>query len=339
MKTNLASPFRVLRALSLLAAAAAAVAPTAVARQVALRDANIPPYGLNKPGRILLARPVVLQDSRLRVAFDRRSGALTRLEDKTTHWLIERRPDLGVSFRLFAPLPHRNYNPVFGLNQHAAEVKKLSDHDIRLRWKNLVSKNGGVLPMTLTSAVTLTNGELTFNATLENDSPLTVDTIDYPYLGDLNPPTRHAPLDMRVMRDGHPDNLWTTEVYPHFSNEHGYWGDFFPLKTREAQQSRFCLIQSPDEGLYVEMDAPQAPYRMQYTFELRPGVISSVNNRVPEEDDISGIPVHLEFRTCHFIFLKPHSTVKLAPIVVRCYRGDGRAGVEIYKQWRSTPAR
>jgi len=306
------------------------------AGEVALQDTNIPPYGLDKT--ISLGRQVVLQDSKLLVAFDRRSGALTRLEDRTTHWDIERRPTLGISFRLFAPLPNRNYNPVFGQAQRATEVKELSDHEIRIQWKNLISKNGGVLPMTLTSAVTLTNGVLTFNAMLENDSPLMVDTIDYPYFGDLKPPTRHAPLDIRVMRNGDPDNLWTTEIYPHFNNEHGYWGDFFPLKTREAEQSLFCLIQSPDEGLYEGMDVSKAPYRMQYTLELRPGVVSSVSNLVPEEDGISGIPVHLEFRTCHFIFLKPHSTVKLAPIVMRCYQGDWHAGVALYKEWRSFAA-
>lgn len=308
-----------------------------LAGEVAFQDTNIPPYGLNQT--ISLGRQVVLQDKQVLVAFDSRSGALIRLEDKATRWVIERRAKLGVSFRLFAPLPHRNYNPVFGQAQRAAEVKKLSDHEIRLMWKNLVSKNGGVLHITITSIVTLTNGVLTFNATLENESSLPVDTIDYPYFGDLNPPTSGTPLEIRVMRNNQQTNLWTTQIYPHFGNEHGYWGVFFPLKTREAKQSLFCLIDSPREGLCVEMDAPKAPYRMQYTFELRPGVVDSVDNLVPEKDEISGIPVHLEFRTCHFIWLKPHSSMKLAPIVVRCYQGDWHEGVDLYKAWRSTPSK
>lgn len=302
----------------------------------ALQDTNIPPYGLKQEHWRPFARQVVLQDDKTLVAFDRRSGALTRLEDKTTHWVIERRPALGISFRLFAPLPHRNYNPVFGQAQHAAEVKKLSNHELRIQWRNLISKNGGVLPITLTSDVVLTNGALIFSATLENDSPLAVDTIDYPYLGDLNPPSRQKPLDIRVARNGNPENLSTTEIYPHFNNEHGYWGDFFPLITRDAQPDPFCLVQSSNQGLYVQMNVPKASYRMQYTFELRPGVVSSVDNRVPEQDQISGIPVHLEFRACHFIFLKPHSTAKLAPIVLRCYQGDWHAGVDLYKQWLPT---
>jgi hypothetical protein len=278
------------------------------------------------------ARDVVLQNNQTEVVFDSDSGALTRLENKTDHWVIERRPELGVSFRLFAPLPDRRYNPVFGQKQHAVDVKKISDNEVKLQWKNLVSENGGVLPMTFTADVTLTNGALTFNATLENDSSLTVETIDYPYFGDFSAPTRATPLEIRVMTNNHPDHLKSDQIYPHFGNEKGYWGVFWPLKTREAQPSRFCLISAPDEGLYVEMAVPTAPYRLQYTFEQHPGVISAINNLVPPEDEISGTPVHLEVRTCHFIFTAPHFTVKLAPIVLRCYQGDWHSGVDCYKQ-------
>jgi len=284
-----------------------------------------------------LAGEVVLQDDQLRVAFDSRSGALTRLEDKTTHWIIERRPDLGVSFRLFAPLPDRRWNPVLGQKQRAAEVKKISSHEVRLQWKNLTSESDGVLPMTLTADVTLTNGALTFAATLENDSPLTVETIDYPYFGDFNPPSRDTTnMVARTIRRGNPNDLLSDEIYPHFGNEKGYWGDFWPTKTLESDHSLFCLIQAPDEGLYVEVDAPQSPYRLQYTFEQHPGVVSAITQLVPHEDEIGGTPVHLEFRTCHFIFQQPHSTMKLAPIVLRCYQGDWHSGVDLYKQWRST---
>ena len=254
------------------------------------------------------------------------------MEDKSTHWVIERRPELGVSFRLFAPLPDRRYNPVLGQKQHAVEVKKVSSKEIKLQWKNLASENGGALPMTLTADVTLTNGVLTFGATLENDSPLTVETIDYPYLGDLNPPARDSLLVARTLRDNKMDDLQSNEIYPHFRNEKGYWGVDFPTKTLEAQQSLFCLLQAPEQGLYLEMDNPKAAYRMEYTFEQHPGVISSANSLVPPEDFISGFPVHLEFRLCHFIFAKPHSTTKLIPIILRCYKGEWQQGVDLFKQ-------
>lgn len=281
--------------------------------------------------RPLAAREIKLEDKALLVAFDSHSGALVRLVDKTARWTIERRPELGVSFRLFAPLPERRYNPVLGQKQKAAEVQKLSDHEVRLQWKDLLSENGGVLPITLTATVSLTNGVLTFNSTLQNDSALTVETIDYPYLGDCNPPSRDSSLQICLKHDA---NGQSDELYPRFRNEKGYWGVFYPLKTREARQNAYCLIQSPNDGLYVGVDASPVPYRLEYTFEQHPGVISSINSLVPAEDKIAGTPVHLEFRTCHFVFTGPHASVNLVPIVLRCYHGNSRVGADLYNQAR-----
>jgi hypothetical protein len=271
-----------------------------------------------------------LQDDQTVVTFDDKSGALIQWEDKTTHWIVERRPELGVSFRLFAPLPERRWNPVLGQKQRVTEIKRISDSEIRLRWNNLISENGGVLPMTLTADVTLTNGAVTFSAKLENNSALTVETIDYPYFGDLTVPTRDAPLQIRVATNSLPARLRVDEVFPHFQNEKGYWGVFWPIKTREAQQSRFCLISSVNEGLLAEV--PSTPYRLQWTFEQHPGVVSAVNSLVPSGDDIAGTPVHLEFRACHFVFAAPHSTVELTPVTLRCYQGDWQSGLDSFKK-------
>ncbi|HEX3935001.1 MAG TPA: DUF6259 domain-containing protein, partial [Puia sp.] len=154
-----------------------------------------------------------------------------------------------------------------------------------------------------------------------------------PYFGDLDAPSRSDRMDVRTMWYG---NLGSEEVYPHFNNGKGYWGDFVPTKTFDSFRSLYCLIQAKNEGLYVEIQNPTQPYLIEYTFEQHPGVIQSLDNPVPQENQISGIPVHLEFRTCHFIFAQPHSQKELVPIVLRTYDGDWHRGVDIYKQWRTT---
>jgi len=278
------------------------------------------------------ARDVTLEDHVVLIAFDSHSGALTRFDDKATHWEVERRPKLGDSFRLFAPLPNRRWNPVLGSKQTATAVKKLSDHEILLQWKNLVSENGGVLPLTLTADVTLTNGVLTFDAILENDSSLMVETIDYPYFGDISPPSRQSTnMAVWTMPHTNSDILVSDEIYSHFHNEKGYWGVFWPTKIFEASRSPFCLIQAPGKGIYVGVGGVSSAYRLQYTFEQHPGLMSSITEMVPPADEISGIPVHLEFRMCHLIFQKPHSVMKLAPVVVRCYQGDQHTGSDLLK--------
>ena len=279
------------------------------------------------------SQEVVLENQSFLVAFDRNSGALTRLENKPLHWTIERRPTLGISFRLHTPVPGRRDNFVLGSNQHLNKLETLSSNQVRLEWKDLSSEHGGVLPITLSATVTLTNEMLRFEGSLNNDSAVTVESIDYPYLGDLNPPTRDSAMAARTMWYG---NLGSDNIYPEFRNGKGYWGVNYPTKTFDSKRSLFCLIQSPHDGLYVEMENPFQPYLLQYTFEQHPGLLDSVNARVPRQDEFSSLPVHLEFRTCHFVFAQPHSTVTVAPIVLRCYQGDWHAGVDLYKEWRAT---
>src|SRR5208282_4336129 len=104
----------------------------------------------------------------------------------------------------------------------------------------------------------------------------------------------------------------------------------------DSWRSLFCLIQSRAEGLYVCMEDPTQPYLIQYTFEEHPGLLQSFDSQVPRQKEISGMPVHLEFRVCHFIFAHPHTSVKLAPVVVAPYSGDWHSGLDLYKQWRAT---
>lgn len=249
-----------------------------------------------------LAKEVTLKDKSVLISFDSQSGALTRLENRSTHWVIEQRPELGISFRLNVPLERQHDNFVFGRNQRAVEVKKISRHQIQLKWENLVSEHGGVLPITLTALVSLTNGTLTFATTVENDSRYMVSTVDFPYLGDLNPPAKGAPL------------------WAHYT----FYGDLksvpiSPSECIESKQSLFCLIQSTNQGVYVEMQNPAQPYLLQFNFEKHRG---------------QGSPQ--QFRTTHFAYVHPHSTMTLVPVILRYYKGDWHAGVDCYGEWRKT---
>jgi hypothetical protein len=277
------------------------------------------------------SRHVILEDSELLVAFDADSGALMRMVRKSSEWMIERRPELGASFRLLVPLPKQRANFVIGQKQHAVKVEKVSESKIEILWKDPLSEHGGVIPLDFSVVVSLENGTLSFNCALDNRSDLPVETIEYPYFGDLNPPTRDANIMARHLSGG---GLGADPIYPHFANDAGYWGVFFPQKKVSSNQSQICLIQTPEQGIYVGMHDLEIRYFLQFIFELHPGYI--YDGLASREDEISGIPVHIEFRVCHFVFVSPHSNVTLAPVVMRAYAGDWQAGIDIYKAWRAT---
>lgn len=166
-------------------------------------------------GHQAYAANIVLQDSTMLVSFNSRTGALTRLEYKITHWHIERQPQLAGTFRMLVPIKGRRDNYVLGSMQHGATVRKLSPNTVEIQWRHLVSQHAGVLPITFTAVVTLKNGALRFAARVKNDSPLTVETIDYPCLDNLRPPNAGANMTMRSAWYG---NLGGTEIYPNFGN-------------------------------------------------------------------------------------------------------------------------
>ncbi|HEX7362393.1 MAG TPA: DUF6259 domain-containing protein [Bryobacteraceae bacterium] len=278
------------------------------------------------------ASEVALENSHFRVTFDSATGALTGLERKASGWKIHRRPELGASFRMLAPLPTRRDNFILGHRQHAVRVEKTGNR-VHLEWNNLLSEHGGVLPIRFMATVTLDGDALKFESSLENNSSLVVETAEYPCLGDFSAPAPDAPLWRREMWYG---NLQSQEIYPHFKNNEGYWGVDFPVKTGNSNRSLFSLIQSADQGLYVQLNDHVARYLVQYMYEQKPGVLESIHNEVPREETTSGKTVHLEFRTTHFPFLAQKSSIDLTPIVLRTYSGDWQSGLDLYKQWRET---
>ncbi len=279
------------------------------------------------------ARELVLEDNQLLLAFDKHTGALTRLRRKSTGWTIERRPDQGLSFRLLVPLPDRRDNFVLGEKQRAERVEKLSDRQAQLEWTNVTSEHGGTLPITFTASVTLENGGITFEGTVQNHSALTVETIDFPCLGDLRAPSQNSTLHSEHMWY---DNLVGDELYPQFHNDTGYWGVKYPRKAIYSKQSLFCLIQAPEQGLYVGLHDASLPYLAQLVFEQHPGVLETVTDTVARGESISEHPNHLEFRTCHFVFAHGQSNKTLAPVVLHGYDGGWHAGVDVYRQWRAS---
>lgn len=254
----------------------------------------------NAPARV---GEVTLKNKSWVATFDVGSGTLTRLESKTTDWNIQDHPQLGASFRMNVPVDQHD-NFIYGRNQKAVEVKKLSANQVQIRWENLTTESGDSLPINLTAIVSLTNDALTFDATIENNSTQMVSTLDYPFIGDFNPPYEGAPMQT--------EHMWYADLKD---------GEI-PGKV-QSKQSLFCLVQSTNVGLYVEMHDPTQPYLIDFTFDRRGSAKSEKN------------PERLEFFTTHWAYVHPNTTAALAPIVLRAYNGDWHAGVDCYKEWRA----
>lgn len=272
-----------------------------------VRLATAAAYFLLAAGALNAADQMLLQDENIVAAFDTESGALTRLENRSTHWAAEQKPDLGLSLRLTLLAANGSNHVVLSPRERSAEVQRIADNEVDLQWTNLVSEQGESIPITVAARVTLASGGLTFETTVTNHSPQMVESLEYPCLGNLSTASNGAPLAAQ--------HMWYGSLQS---------GPLTSARTIESRQSLFCLIQSPAEGLYVEMHDPTQPYLLKFAFDRR------------GQDDATNSPSRVEFRAIHMAYVHPREARSLAPVYLHFYTGDWHGGVDLYKDWRAT---
>lgn len=281
------------------------------------------------------AAQVTLKDRWISVSFDSRTGALTQLIYRTTHWHIDRQRKRCGTFRMLVPIKGRRDNWILGSMQRGAIVRKINRRMIEIQWRHLISQHAGRLPISFTAKIGLMHGALRFTGRVKNESSLTVETIDYPCLNNLRPPAAKTTMAMWSAWYG---NLGGTELYPHFSNGEGYWGVNYPTKMLgSSSSSLWSIIECSDhQGLYLQFDDPKIRYLLEYMFVVKPGERSWESDSIPRDWKTAGEQVHMEMRATHFIYAAGHSSVTLAPVVMEGYEGDWHAAADIYKKWLKT---
>lgn len=274
---------------------------------------------------------IVLENQKMRIAFDDKSGALIQLQDKVTNWRIEGQPALGESFRMFVPIPGRDYNPILGArNRLSSWQRSVDGKGLVFTWSGLESEYSGNLDITLRGTVRMSEDAISFTATVANRSPYTVDSVSWPILGALNPPEGESSLK-------HEDVRWATlvrvPISPEFQNEYGYWGTDYPMS---SVSSRFVMISGSKQGLYVGNQDLSQKEVVSYSFQLKPGYMDSLHRLGPTAGEIGGHAVRRTMEAVHFPFIGSGQSSPLSEIVFAPYRGDWHSGVDIYKQWKGT---
>lgn len=277
----------------------------------------------------LTSASIVLENDRVRLAFDQHTGALVEFTNKVTGWHWQTEARLGESFDLFVPTADRSYNPVLGARNALASFQKSSDGStLDLVWSNLQSEYQGKLDITLHGTVHLEGDTVRFDMTVANHSAHTIASLSWPILGSVAEPSP-------VMKLSTP-NYGGMSVFPLWnpaSQTAGYFGTNYPTRILDG---RFILISTPGHGLYVGTHNPDARENVKYMFELKPGFGESFGNLNPKTASISGHPVRLSMQVVHYPFLNSGESGHLAPIVLGPYKGDWHTGVDIYKRWLDT---
>lgn len=279
---------------------------------------------------------LILENALLRAEFNPDNGALCALVSKATGWHIQRRPELGLSFRMLVPLPERGYNIINGERNRVSSVEVSPDGTvITFVWDRLTSAHGGEHAIGFTGTVTLGENGLTFQGQVRNASDLTVDAVEYPCIGDLSPSSRETTLE-QLTPAGHA-HLQPASLYPAFEQNAGYWGADHLVQHRWHNTHAPCtLVAEPTQGLYVGAHDREPQMMVKWYFEQKPGHLDSLTHAVPKCDAISGHVVALECTPQHFAFVQPGATRDLLPMVLCPYVGSWHKGLDLYRAWRQT---
>lgn len=272
---------------------------------------------------------LVLENDRLRVTFDRESGALVEFTAKKTGWQIQRVPKLAESFRLFVPTLERSYNPILGARNMLLSATYSDDgQSLTLTWGALQSEYSGVLDITLIGTVKLDEDAVNFNMSVKNNSPQQVASVEWPILGAIGRPEGASSLRRIAFTNG--GYTRETTVYPTFLNDFGFCSTNCP---GQLSGGRYTLLLAEREGLYIGNHSRTADHVIKYALELRPGYLEARSRTVPDSEELDGHAVRILSSVQHFSFTAPGETSSLSRIVMHPFSGDWHKGADFYRRW------
>lgn len=277
--------------------------------------------------------PLVLENEYVSVSFDPKTGAMTSLVDKTSGWNILEREELGQSFELLLPMDGPEftdedcgYNVVKGIEQGAPEVEYYGD-SIAFTWRRLKTSNMKTeADVVFRGAVSLTERGLEFTGDVVNNSDYIVEYVSWPCIGEVTVPDQKQ-FFLQSTRDD------IRELFPHFNNQHGYWGVEWPTSTLMLTEKSFLQVNDNERGFLVFNR--EFPEHMTITsFELIPGLETRYTN--PYASEIDGVPVRIQFKVNNCVYALPGEEKTLDPVTFVTYNGPWTAGVDLFKDLKGT---
>jgi hypothetical protein len=280
---------------------------------------------------------IQLENEHICVEINEETGGLTGLLDKATGWQTIRQPNLATGICLVVPIVNYRNNRVLSHRQKLTAYDRPNINQVKLLWEQVEGNKSGKLDIRVELTLTLNEDQLRFDLEIDNRSPYIIEEAWTPCLGGLREPAGESPLSsLSINMCG---GFREVSHGPIFLNELGYWGTDHPSVLMTYPDNNmltpFILLTNGQNGIYLgQHDEEQNA--ISFLHELKPGYMDSKHSRVPEEDDIDGLPAGYVVSTIRLPFIQPGEKTVLAPVVIRMYSGSWHEGLKPYMEWRKT---
>ncbi|MDR3217699.1 MAG: hypothetical protein LBU22_01750 [Dysgonamonadaceae bacterium] len=271
---------------------------------------------------------LILENNLLKAEFDVKNGSLIQLVNKATGWKIVDRASLGQSFELLVPLSDTDirFNVVKGIEQKPPVIEKQTG-GIVFNWSGLSAKDmKEVADITFKGIVCLTENGLEYSGEVINNSPYPVEYVAWPFLGEVSIPDKNQPFYHSTRSDA-------KELFPHFSNEHGYWGVDYPTSTSHLPEHAFASVHNREQGFIVYGKGNFPTNLIINSFELIPGF--ELRNTNPYSDEMDGQAVRIQFKSNQVIYNQSGEKTILNPVHLALYKGSLYSGITLFKKAKS----
>lgn len=278
----------------------------------------------------------ILENDYLKIEFDRQSGAIIGVLNKTTKWQLIRQPKLSTGIRLLIPTKDYRNNKALSQFQQLSSIKMLGSEECMLIWEQITANHTGVLDIHLEMTVKLNNNQINFSVTVHNKSPYIIEEVWMPCLGGIREPYGTEPMKA----------LTTTQIAGFHEqilgdgfHNWGYFGVDHPTNMQTFPgthcQTPFLLLTIENQGVYIGMHNEEMEL-VSFITELVPGYSNSCHTKIPQGDEIGGQPAGFLVSVAQLPFIQPGEKRELSPIMIGLYEGTWHKGIEFYQNWRST---
>lgn len=270
-----------------------------------------------------------LENDRMFVAIDRRTGCIVRLESKDNAWKLQ-----GAGMRLHVPAPEHRFH--YLTEHHAASPRiEVDGNEATITWTGFESDRMGKLDIEVKQSIRLAASGVQFNYQIRNGSQAVIESYTYPRMRGLRPPAGNKRVEQTAW--GY-SGMSSRSLWPSFGNEVGYYGYDTPAQLRHlGTDTQFCLVLSDSRGLYIGYHDPGQKHVVQILFFLSPAYVDSFDSSAIASGKVTDSAIGIDPN--HLCFIQPGATQSSESLVLEPFSGDWHAGADIYKAWRSSWAK